>query len=312
MNRYRNIPGLRGPSKATPNTLCQKCLKRGHYSYECNVTPQERPYTSRPSRTQQLANPKLLQPLSTEIPTEASTLKGPPSSLLNRKDGEIHLSKRNSSRDVTRSSTRRPKSRSPSVSSSRSSSSVSTISTNRSRSSPPKRRHDLSPSPFRTDERKRKARSSSSESYFSSDSDAETHSRSRETDRRIRRKWKSQSPSERGRRCDPRRRRSWRGRSDSRSMDRSRIARERRSVTPSANQNGPSTWNEPSPVQGYRKPSPGSSPSRSRIRRRMRSPAKDRRGDDDTMRREAPQPERRSLSPYSKRLALTQAMNMRT
>ncbi|EER28128.1 hypothetical protein CPC735_034640 [Coccidioides posadasii C735 delta SOWgp] len=238
--------------------------------------------------------------------------KGPPSSLLNRKDGEIHLSKRNSSRDVTRSSTRRPKSRSPSVSSSRSSSSVSTISTNRSRSSPPKRRHDLSPSPFRTDERKRKARSSSSESYFSSDSDAETHSRSRETDRRIRRKWKSQSPSERGRRCDPRRRRSWRGRSDSRSMDRSRIARERRSVTPSANQNGPSTWNEPSPVQGYRKPSPGSSPSRSRIRRRMRSPAKDRRGDDDTMRREAPQPERRSLSPYSKRLALTQAMNMRT
>ncbi|KMU73443.1 hypothetical protein CISG_03578 [Coccidioides immitis RMSCC 3703] len=242
--------------------------------------------------------------------------KGPPSSLLNRKDGEIHPSKRNSSKNDTRSSTRRPKSRSPSVSSSRSSSSVSTISTNRSRSSPPKRRHDLrhdlSPSPFRTDERKRKARSSSSESYFSSDSDAETHSRSRETDRRIRRKWKSQSPSERGRRCDPRRRGSWRGRSDSRSMDRSRIARERRSVTPSANQNGPSTWNEPSPVQGYRKPSPGSSPSRSRIRRRMRSPAKDRRGDGDTMRRAAPQPERRSLSPYSKRLALTQAMNMRT
>ena len=28
MNRYRNAPGLRGPSKASANTLCQKCLKR--------------------------------------------------------------------------------------------------------------------------------------------------------------------------------------------------------------------------------------------------------------------------------------------
>lgn len=28
MNRYRNAPTLRGPSKASANTLCQKCLKR--------------------------------------------------------------------------------------------------------------------------------------------------------------------------------------------------------------------------------------------------------------------------------------------
>jgi hypothetical protein len=28
MNRYRNAPGVRGPSKATASTLCQKCLKR--------------------------------------------------------------------------------------------------------------------------------------------------------------------------------------------------------------------------------------------------------------------------------------------
>lgn len=29
MNRYRNVPGARsGPTKATPSTLCQKCLQR--------------------------------------------------------------------------------------------------------------------------------------------------------------------------------------------------------------------------------------------------------------------------------------------
>lgn len=28
MNRYRNAPGMRGPSKASPTTQCQKCLQR--------------------------------------------------------------------------------------------------------------------------------------------------------------------------------------------------------------------------------------------------------------------------------------------
>lgn len=28
MNRYRNIPGRAAPSKATPTTVCQKCLKK--------------------------------------------------------------------------------------------------------------------------------------------------------------------------------------------------------------------------------------------------------------------------------------------
>lgn len=88
MNRYRNIPGQRGPSKATASTLCQKCLKRDkftgfprleilssfrltlvlvrHYSYECKSTAQERPYVSRPSRTQQLLNPDLVPNLKNE------------------------------------------------------------------------------------------------------------------------------------------------------------------------------------------------------------------------------------------------------
>ncbi|KAK4104052.1 hypothetical protein N658DRAFT_420159 [Parathielavia hyrcaniae] len=62
------------PTRAAPsNVQCQKCLKRDkyltrHYSYECKAAPQERPYIARPSRTQQLFNPKLLPKLSSETP----------------------------------------------------------------------------------------------------------------------------------------------------------------------------------------------------------------------------------------------------
>jgi hypothetical protein len=69
MNRYRG-PTIGGPSKATASTLCQKCLKRGHYSYECKAVAQERPYVSRPSRTQQLFNPKLVPELTSDVPQE--------------------------------------------------------------------------------------------------------------------------------------------------------------------------------------------------------------------------------------------------
>lgn len=41
-----------------------------HYSYECTVSTQERPYLTRPSRTQQLQNPKLRPKLSSDAPNE--------------------------------------------------------------------------------------------------------------------------------------------------------------------------------------------------------------------------------------------------
>lgn len=86
MNRYRG-PSNAASSKATPQTLCQKCLKKDelsiqsrdmspadlfarHYSYECKAPAQERPYLSRPSRTQQLANPKLLPTLTSDVPND--------------------------------------------------------------------------------------------------------------------------------------------------------------------------------------------------------------------------------------------------
>ncbi len=83
---YRSRGG--GPSKgAASNVQCQKCLKRDkyclsdgicslltsterHYSYECKAAPQERPYIARPSRTQQLFNPKLLPKLSNAKPND--------------------------------------------------------------------------------------------------------------------------------------------------------------------------------------------------------------------------------------------------
>ncbi|KAK1291444.1 hypothetical protein QJS10_CPB17g01106 [Acorus calamus] len=43
------------------SSQCQKCLQSGHWTYECK---NERVYISRPSRTQQLKNPKLKMKLS--------------------------------------------------------------------------------------------------------------------------------------------------------------------------------------------------------------------------------------------------------
>ncbi|KAG5240286.1 zinc knuckle family protein [Salix suchowensis] len=48
------------------NAQCQKCFQSGHWTYECK---NERVYMSRPSRTQQLKNPKLRMkvPISYEL-----------------------------------------------------------------------------------------------------------------------------------------------------------------------------------------------------------------------------------------------------
>jgi hypothetical protein len=84
MNRplYRPPP----PSRASASTLCQKCLKKDksaspfqrtrsdlhprHFSYECKAPAQERPYQARPSRTQQLMNPKLAPKLTSDVPED--------------------------------------------------------------------------------------------------------------------------------------------------------------------------------------------------------------------------------------------------
>ncbi|KXJ91168.1 zinc knuckle-domain-containing protein [Microdochium bolleyi] len=79
----------RGPQKSTPASVqCQKCLKRGHYTYECKATAQERPYVPRPSRTQQLFNPKLVPKLTNEVPPAPEKKEGLADQILAQREVE--------------------------------------------------------------------------------------------------------------------------------------------------------------------------------------------------------------------------------
>ncbi|KAJ7505338.1 zinc knuckle-domain-containing protein [Mycena galericulata] len=77
--------------RATANTICQKCLKTGHFIYECKSS---RPYVSRPSRTQQLENPNALAKLkaagkpSVEVPEEFKQKEGTANRILEAKEKE--------------------------------------------------------------------------------------------------------------------------------------------------------------------------------------------------------------------------------
>lgn len=50
-------PQASGSGSGSGGRVCQKCLQPGHATYECKST--SRPYVSRPTRTQLLADPRL-------------------------------------------------------------------------------------------------------------------------------------------------------------------------------------------------------------------------------------------------------------
>ncbi|KLU91175.1 hypothetical protein MAPG_09698 [Magnaporthiopsis poae ATCC 64411] len=50
------------------SSTCSLTVRERHYSYECKAGPQERPYVPRPSRTQQLLDPKLRPQLTNDTP----------------------------------------------------------------------------------------------------------------------------------------------------------------------------------------------------------------------------------------------------
>ncbi|WYZ41871.1 hypothetical protein EsH8_V_000766 [Colletotrichum jinshuiense] len=151
MHSYR---GRGGPRQSTPaNVQCQRCLKRDksiidrfitilvltlterHYTYECKESAQARPYVSRPSRTQQLRNPKLMPKLTNEVPDDAQRKKGIADEELAKKEAERARKRELEERDEELiRQTQAKRRRSESVDS------VSTISTNRSVSPPPPRR----------------------------------------------------------------------------------------------------------------------------------------------------------------------------
>ncbi|KAL4975448.1 zinc knuckle-domain-containing protein [Aspergillus desertorum] len=296
MNRYRNATGLRGPSKATASTLCQKCLKRGHYSYECKVTAQERPYLARPSRTQQLLNPKLRPQLTTDVPDDTVRTKGTADTLLAQREAERGRKRDLDEIDSLDNRSQAAK-RTRSLSSA-SASSVSTISTNRSRPISPRREgyekkrgesKARSQTSHHSWSRKRRY-SDSSSGYSVSSCSSKERSRTRSPERNTRRRRRESSPKERGRPRDISRDGSRRGRSRSHSLDKERVARGRRSLT----------HEETDPDRSYAKPYTSRSQPKASYHERV-----------GVGRKHAQLPPRqRSLSPYSKRIALTQAMNM--
>jgi len=291
MNKYRTLPGL-GPQKATASTVCQKCLKKGHYSYECKASTQERPYMSRPSRTQQLLNPKLKPKLTSDAPNKLLTSKG----VADQQLAETEASRQENLPTETEERGRSLRHGAPSRSRSLSSSSVSTISTNRSRSrsralpsNPGDRyRADLraSRSRSRTPTRKRKYRSVSG-SYSRSSGSPQRAPGSHRKSRRHR----TISPIDRGR-SSRTRRGSRRSRTGSPSMDKSQITKHRVSMEP---QNG----HEDDGRQHDRG-------NRWREKENERFPQ----GTRTFNPKQRESRRERSLSPYSKRLALTQAMNL--
>ncbi|KAK2806010.1 hypothetical protein FQN50_006025 [Emmonsiellopsis sp. PD_5] len=329
-NSYYSVPEM-SKERYVPLQCCYYPVKllanrpARHYSYECKASAQERPYTSRPSRSQQLANPKLAPKLMSDVPndllrTYVLPLPARLGLLINmlfcsKGVADEQLALRESERGRKREaaderddepirshSRKRARSASPAYSSS----SVSTISTNRSWSRSPRRKRDISRSPYRSRERKRKMSDSLSEHSNITASSAERRGApSRAPDRNTRRRRKSRSPSARGRHRDSDRRGSWRNRSRSESMDRSSIAKQRRSLTPGSPNRGqysgrgrPGRARSPEPRQGTR-----GSPARGRPHEPTHNGARER--------PQSPPPRKeRSLSPFSKRLALTQAMNM--
>ncbi|KAN0123426.1 Zinc knuckle domain containing protein [Russula decolorans] len=147
--------------RATSSTICQKCLRTGHFTYECKDT---RPYVSRPSRTAQLENPLLVaksskgQP-SVDVPDEFKNKSGTANRILEAKEKQ-----REKEKDKTDRATKRAK-RSSSTTSNSSQSGSGSDSESESSSDP----------------------GSDSASESSSTGSYSTRSRSRERDERRRR-----------------------------------------------------------------------------------------------------------------------------
>ncbi|OTB09221.1 hypothetical protein M426DRAFT_316511 [Hypoxylon sp. CI-4A] len=294
----------RGPPKSTPaNVQCQKCLKKGHYSYECKASAQDRPYVSRPSRTQQLFNPKLAPKLASDTPNALEKQKGVADEELAKREAE-RARKRELEEDNSGDE-------SPKRVRSASYDSVSSISTRRSVSPPPRarqspgvsRREDISPPPVNQAPRRQSYSSASEDEGRYSRDDSSRGRRTRSPSNRPSRM--SRSPA---RDISPVQSRH--SAKDEAARDRSPYARRRRySSSPSRSPPPPRErrrFRSRSPNRAER---PGRSPPRDFGRRGRGGPPT--RGS-DRRRGQAPsqrEQRERSLSPFSKRLALTQAMN---
>lgn len=98
MSKYAPHRSSNARPRATPSTVCQKCLGTGHFIFDCKGS---RPYVSRPSRTQQLeqakalakkGGPSALNALgatpSVEVPEEFKRKEGTANKILEQREKE--------------------------------------------------------------------------------------------------------------------------------------------------------------------------------------------------------------------------------
>ncbi|RSM06478.1 hypothetical protein CDV31_009078 [Fusarium ambrosium] len=125
------------------NSVSASKDKERHYSYECKAASQERPYVSRPSRSQQFRNPKLVPKLTNDKLNPLEKKEGVADEQLAKAEAERARKREREERDdeLIEFAAKRPRSVS--------SHSVSTISTGASRSPSPARERTRSPPPAR-------------------------------------------------------------------------------------------------------------------------------------------------------------------
>ncbi|KAI3687174.1 hypothetical protein L1987_80867 [Smallanthus sonchifolius] len=181
-------------------TNCQKCFQPGHWTYECK---NERVYISRPSRTQQLKNPKLRMraPVSydldnpdigKEAKVDKSVKKKSHSSSKGKNNKRKHRSRSESGSD-SEASVFESDSGSSSVAGSGSSEESDSTDTSSSDSEEESRRRSKKNKKKTKEQRKRKHRRHSSTSESESKSESESESGSDSDDSRSRRKSKGNS-----------------------------------------------------------------------------------------------------------------------
>ncbi|KAJ0168186.1 hypothetical protein CTA2_8941 [Colletotrichum tanaceti] len=310
------------------------CTER-HYSYECKEPAQTRPYVSRPSRTQQLRNPKLMPKLTNETPDDADRKKGIADAELAKKEAERSRKRELDERDdelIRKTESKRQRAESVD--------STSTVSTSRSASPPPPpRRRSPSPVTSRRRQRSPDERKHSRARSFSPESEDD-----RPVSRRSARSRRTPSPPRRRQRSLSRDSRSppetherkYRERDQERARPAGRgFARD----TPGSKESSISRGGRASSIRRSLSRSPerrdmrggdrfgrggsrnsihrdGSEPRTDRVARNERQKGRPERKQPERKQPERKQPERkqpereRSLSPFSKRLALTQSLNM--
>ncbi|KAL2507136.1 zinc finger CCHC domain-containing protein 10-like [Forsythia ovata] len=181
--------GERKDLKTSASTLgtasqCQKCFQTGHWTYECK---NERVYISRPSRTQQLKNPKLRMKPSISYDLDNPDIQAEKNDKREKKSKRKHKSSTESDKD-SEASVFESDSTASSVSGSDDSSGESESSYSSSTDSEEERRRKGKNKKKKQRKRRHRKYSSSSES-----SDSYTDSESDSKDRNRRRKSRSRS-----------------------------------------------------------------------------------------------------------------------